>query len=74
MKSKRYWLRGGVIGILLPIIGAAIFSLILVVDSGDSFWQQFGFIFVFMAIPAIYFTAPLGVILGLLYGKVKKQP
>jgi predicted membrane channel-forming protein YqfA (hemolysin III family) len=71
MKPKRYWLRGVVIGIVGPLIGASIFSLILYV-SGEKDPTTFGFIFVLMAWPAIVVLTPICAIIGWLYGRGKK--
>ncbi len=82
-KNWPYWLRGGVIGLILPFIYVIIKGLILILIKGkcsvgcvamygvecpDSFYNCFDFAEI-QTYPLIFLI--LGLFLGFLYGKIK---
>jgi hypothetical protein len=73
MNQKRYWLRGGLTGFLIPFISIALFTFTDSINTGDSFWSELGYAYAFMGTPIITITVSLGIILGWLYGKIKNR-
>lgn len=73
MKKLPYWLKGGILGIIIWIIYYTIVPFL----SGTTFVLSFSdmngnFHFSYMLVPILVFLFA-GIIIGLIYGKIKKN-
>ncbi|PIQ68690.1 MAG: hypothetical protein COV91_02790 [Candidatus Taylorbacteria bacterium CG11_big_fil_rev_8_21_14_0_20_46_11] len=68
--KKRYWLKGTIIGFLIPIV----LSLLFVALSGvNPFSQDGGYFYVFVTYPATIICTIIGFVVGYVLGKIKKE-
>ena len=74
MNPKRYWLKGALIGFTLPIIISLLFvTWLTIIAREGAFGETFIMVFVFLAWPAMLILTPVGLVLGWMYGKMKRS-
>jgi hypothetical protein len=73
MKTKKYWLKGGVLGIILLPIFIGVNSLFTGIGFMLYFSDMNGYFHVEYIIPPIILFFIIGVVGGLVYGKIKNR-